>query len=318
MGKRIAITGGAGFIAYHLTRKLIADGHEVVSFDNFNDYYDPELKRHRARILRTHGVHVKKFSLLDVKELRRFFLEQKRVDAVVHLAAYAGVRHSMDHPKDYIETNILGTQNLIDVLEEAGTPEVLFASTSCVMADQQLPWREEPATNMQKNPYGYSKRTNECQFFMSKIPNTIGLRFFTVYGPWGRPDMALFQFTQKIINGEPIEAYNYGNMKRDFTYVDDIVNGICVLLESMNGEEKTREIYNIGYGEQVNLMDFIEKIQQNVGQKATVRLVAPHPADTMETWSDTSKIRALGWKPTTSTDVGIKRFVEWYRTYYGI
>jgi UDP-glucuronate 4-epimerase len=220
---------------------------------------------------------------------------------------------------DYIQNNIVATQNLIEVLEELNINKAIYASTSCVMAGNPLPWKEDEPTGHQLNPYGYTKRTNECQFKTSKIKQNIGLRFFTVYGPYGRPDMALFQFAEAAVKGKTIDVYNYGDMKRDFTYVDDIVNGIETLMyHILNTEETQAEIYNIGRGQQVQLMDFISEIEKNMGHEIKKNLVPRHPADTLETWSDTTKLQELGWKPKVSISEGVAKFCEWYKQYYGV
>lgn len=307
---KILITGGAGFIGYHLTRELERRGNTVVGIDNFNDYYDVKLKEARAERLQ----NVIMCDLVNKAHLDNV-IKKEKPDVVIHLAAYAGVRHSLEHPRKYIDVNIVGTQNLIEVCEANDVKKVVYASTSCVMAGNELPWKEDEPTGHQLNPYGFSKRTNECQFKTSKIQNTIGLRFFTVYGPWGRPDMALFTFTKNIIEGKPIVAFNYGNMIRDFTYVDDIVSGICIVTEAniANGE-----IFNIGRGEQVQLMDFIQHIEKNVGKEAIIDLQPKHPADTQATWSDTTKLQALGYKPTVSIGEGVENFVKWYKEYYNV
>jgi len=315
---KICITGGAGFIAYHLTAKLWNQGHQVVSFDNFNDYYDPKLKRDRADTLsKAFGVDVQEVDLCDRLKLIEF-MQDNKPDVVVHLAAYAGVRHSLDYPDDYIQNNIVGTHNLITACNVACIDKVIYASTSCVMADNPLPWNEDEKLGYQKNPYGYSKATNEAQFIASKIDSTIGLRFFTVYGPWGRPDMALFDFTNNIVAGNPIELFNYGDMIRDFTYVEDIAEGIYVVIDRISMHHDINEIYNIGYGDQVQLVDFVDSIEKHLGREAIRELVPMHPADTQATWSDTSKLRALGWKPKTALDEGVANFVKWYKEYYNV
>lgn len=307
---KILITGGAGFIGYHLSRELEKRGNQVVGIDNFNDYYDVKLKEARAERLQ----NVIMCDLVNKAHLDNV-IKKEKPDVVIHLAAYAGVRHSLEHPRKYIDVNIVGTQNLIEVCEANNVKKVVYASTSCVMAGNELPWKEDEPTGHQLNPYGFSKRTNECQFKTSKIQNTVGLRFFTVYGPWGRPDMALFTFTKNIIEGKPIVAFNYGNMIRDFTYVDDIVSGICIVTET---EIANGEIFNIGRGEQVQLMDFIKHIEKNVGKEAIIDLQPKHPADTQATWSDTTKLQALGYKPTVSIGEGVENFVKWYKEYYNV
>jgi UDP-glucuronate 4-epimerase len=315
----VLVTGGAGFIGFHLIQKLVNDGYKVHALDNFNDYYDVELKIHREVMLKQLNVHVQNIDLNSKNELGNY-INGIIPDVVIHLAAYAGVRHSYDNAMKYIQNNIVGTQNLIDVCEKNHIQKVIYASTSCVMAGNPLPWKEDVPLNLQLNPYGYTKRANECQFATSKIKQTIGLRFFTVYGPWGRPDMALFSFSKAAVEGKPIDVFNYGDMKRDFTYVDDIVAGIGILLNRIREKPidfSEDEIYNIGYGEQINLMDFISEIEKNFGRTIEKNLVPKHPADTQETWSDTTKLQALGWKPTTSIKDGVAKFADWYKNYYG-
>ena len=315
---KILITGGAGFIAYHLAQKLQAEGHRVCGFDNYNDYYDVDLKYARARSLATKGIEVITGDLVNLIDVE-FAVTTFAPEIVIHLGAYAGVRHSLDHPKLYIDNNINGTHNLIEVCEKRGVNKIIYASTSCVMAGNELPWNESEKCGYQLNAYGYSKATNEAQFMASKIPVTIGLRFFTVYGPWGRPDMALFTFTKSIIDGTPIKLFNYGDMIRDFTYVDDIVQGVNIVINrAINTTQNLKEVYNIGNGEQVQLLDFVSEIEKNVGKEAIRELVEKHPADTQATWSDTTKLQALGYKPTTSVKVGVAKFVEWYKEYYEI
>ena len=315
---KILITGGAGFIAYHLAQKLQAEGHRVCGFDNYNDYYDVDLKYARARSLATRGIEVIKGDLVNLVDVE-FAVTTFAPDIVMHLGAYAGVRHSLDHPRLYLENNINGTHNLIEVCEKRGVNKIIYASTSCVMAGNEMPWNESEKLGYQLNAYGYSKATNEAQFMASKVPVAIGLRFFTVYGPWGRPDMALFTFTKSIIDGTPIKLFNYGDMIRDFTYIDDIVQGINIVINrAINTTQNLKEVYNIGNGEQVQLLDFVSEIEKNVGKEAIRELVEKHPADTQATWSDTTKLQALGYKPTTSVKVGVAKFVEWYKEYYEI
>lgn len=313
----VMVTGGAGFIAYHLIHSLIEDGHKVSAFDNFNDYYDVSLKRARASNLSELGVDVVELDLKDEDGIVEF-VNQRKPDVVMHLGAYAGVRHSLDNPNLYISNNICGTQNLITACERANVDRVIYASTSCTMAGNQLPWNEDEKCGYQLNAYGYSKFTNEAQMMSSKIPVTAGLRFFTVYGPWGRPDMALFDFTKNIVDGNPIQLFNHGNMIRDFTYVDDIVQGIRIVIKHVLEQDHMSEIYNIGYGEQVKLVDFVDHIEDNLGRKAIRELTPMHPADTQATWSDTTKLQALGYKPTTSIKDGVEKFVEWYKRYYNV
>lgn len=308
---KILITGSAGFIGYHAAEYFLDLGYEVHGYDTFNDYYDVNLKLARNRLLLEKGM----------KQAHRFqnliasVVEDIRPDVVLHLGAYAGVRYSLERPDLYIKNNIEFTQKLIDACEEYGVKKVVYASTSSVCAGNELPWREDQTVDGQLNPYAASKRFNEQQFKFSKIPSTIGLRFFTVYGPWGRPDMALFSFTKNIIEGKPITVFNNGDMLRDFTYIDDIIQGIGI---AVGHEVDGHDIFNIGRGEQVQLMDFVREIEKNLDRKAIIEYGPMHPADTQATLSDTTKLQALGYKPTTSIPEGVAEFVAWYKSYYGV
>lgn len=311
------ITGINGFIGFTLAKKLSELGHEVTGIDNMNHYYDVSLKIARNRILvKEHGIRSNYGSVLSNGDLSHT-LSKEKPDVVIHLAAYAGIRNSIENPNQYITNNVTGTQNLINACEKYGIENVLYASTSSVMADNKIwPWNEQERLGEMLSPYAYTKQSNEHQFKISKIKNTMGLRFFTVYGPWGRPDMALFTFANKIVAGEPIDVYNYGNMKRDFTYVDDIVQGIFGLLDQIPEGD---EIFNIGYGKQVGLMEFITEIEKNLGRTAEKNMLPMHPADSKETWSDTSKLYNLtGYNPKTSVVDGVKEFIDWYKSYYRI
>lgn len=315
----VFITGLSGMIGFHLANSLLADGHQVTGVDNFNDYYDPELKLARANMLLDDHCVLVGIGDIQTFNYDAFWQLHGKPDVVMHLAAYANPRHSMDFPQLYIDTNITGTQRLIEACERNGIENVVYASSSCVMHGQPLPWNEHDLPGHQNNPYGWSKRANECQFKHSKIARTIGLRFFTVYGPWGRPDMALFLFTKGIIDGTPIVAFNNGNMIRDFTYVADIVNGVRIVLDKANSDTtQYGDIFNIGYGEQVNLMDLIHSLEDKIGKKAVIDYQPAHPADVPATWSDTTKLKALGYKPSTSINDGIENFVNWYRKYYAV
>ncbi len=315
---KIAITGMAGFIGFHLAQELNDYGHDVIGFDNFNDYYDPDLKTDRTRVLaeRT-GIVVENGDLKD-SDWMNDWCYFKRPDVVMHLAAYAGVRHSMVEPEKYIQNNVVGTHNLIEACTRAGVDKVVYASTSCVMAGNELPWNEDEKLGYQLNPYGYTKATNESQFMASVLGTAIGLRFFTVYGPWGRPDMALFDFTNNIVKGNPIDLFNHGDMIRDFTYVDDIVKGIQIVIDKALSEDSEKEIYNIGNGRQVPLMEFVENIEKQLGREAEKNFVPKHPADTQATWSDTTKLQKLGYKAETPIEEGVEKFIRWYKDYYGV
>ena len=306
---KVLITGGAGFIGFHTAEKFLSEGWEIVTVDNYNNYYDPNLKF--ARTEKMSDGNAEKLDIQDYDDINESIRENKP-DLVIHLAASAGVRYSMEHPQEYIDNNITATQNVINACEENGVENVIYASTSCVMHGNDLPWGEDSKLGPHLSPYGYSKATNESQFQISKIKNAVGLRFFTVYGPWGRPDMALFDFTRKILDGEEITVYNNGDMIRDFTYVDDIVQGIWLVSQNMTA----RDIYCIGYGQQVKLMHFIKCIEDELGIKAKKKYEPMHPADAPATWSDTTKIQKLGYNPITPIEEGVKKFISWYRSYY--
>lgn len=311
--ERVLVTGAAGFIGSQLCDRLQKRGLVVKGLDNFNDHlYTPSLKRDRMVHF---GIDTWGCDLRDEIKVEAL-LREFQPDTIVHLAAMAGVRDSLGKEKSYHQNNIDATQNLIDVCKKY-LPEtrIVYASTSCVYAGSPVPWVEGKESGKQLNAYGYTKWANECQMQSSGL-DTVGLRFFTVYGPWGRPDMALFDFTKNILDGNEITVYNYGDMKRDFTYVDDILDGIEIVLD--NNDIDPGEIFNIGRGEQVALMDFINEIEKNTGKEAIKNLAPKHPADTLETWSDTSKLGALGYQPKVSIAEGVERFYDWYKTYNGI
>jgi UDP-glucuronate 4-epimerase len=307
---RILITGIAGMIGYHLATRLINYGHTVEGVDDYNDlYYDSKLKYDRASILKRAGV---KIYHTDFS-----YINYNTYDLVVHLAAHAAVRVSMNKQIEYILNNVTRTQVMIEALENLPRKiPVVYASTSCVQHGQPLPWKESDNPGHQNNYYGMTKRMNECQFVSSKIPVAIGLRFFTAYGPWGRPDMALHIFTKAIIEDQPLQVFNNGNMIRDFTYVEDVCQGVhCAINHALTVSE-SKEIYNLGYGKQVQLMDFIRLIARELGKEPVCQMMPKHPADVLETWSDTTKLQALGYRPTTPVEEGISRFVDWYKDYY--
>jgi len=311
--ERVIVTGAAGFIGAQLADRLQQRGLTVKGIDNFNDHlYSPLLKADRVKHF---GLDMWGCDLRDEVKLEAL-LRDFNPDTIVHLAAHAGVRDSFGKEKQYHSNNIDATQNLIDICKKH-LPDVriVYASTSCVYAGSQVPWTEGKETGKQLNPYGWSKWSNECQMQSSTL-NTVGLRFFTVYGPWGRPDMALFDFTKNILEGNEITVYNYGDMKRDFTYVEDILDGIEIVLN--NEDIPAGEIFNIGRGEQVGLMDFISEIEKNTGKEAIKNLVPKHPADTLETWSNTTKLQSLGYEPKVSIAEGVRRFYEWYKNYHEV
>ena len=306
---RIFITGISGFIGFHTALKL-SEEHSVFGIDNFNDSYDVSLKRARQKILKERDIEVIEDDILNVD----FYDLFTDVDLVIHLAAYSNVRRSLEEPLDYVINNIAATQRLIDACETFNVGKVLYASTSCVMEGQELPWKDTTKEHYHfSNPYGWSKFVNECQFKSSKIPLHYGMRFFTVYGPYGRPDMAVHSFTKDIIEGKKLKIYGRGKMKRDFTYIDDAVNAIEILTHN---EEKSN-IYNISYSQSVYVMDLVVAIETNLGIKGHYDLVDAHPADAQQTYGDISTIRELGYNPKVHYTKGVEKFVTWYKQYYG-
>ena len=313
---KVMVTGAAGFIGMHTCIGLINKGYEVCGIDNYNEYYNPNLKWDRVTQINKAGNPVSNIHNIDLLDRDKMvdFMYAENPDAVIHLAAYAGVRTSLEQPQMYMMNNIKGTHHLIEACEMLAIHKVLYASTSSVNTGP-IPFKEDPP-GQAKHPCAMTKIANESMFNYARIPSTTGLRFFTVYGPWGRPDMALYKFVDNIVHGTEIEVYNDGNMSRDFTYIDDIVDGVIIALESM--EHGKNEIYNIGYGERVQLMDFVREIEKNLDREANIRYSPMHPADNQDTWSDTTKLQALGYKPKVSIEEGVANFVEWYKTYHKV
>jgi UDP-glucuronate 4-epimerase len=314
---KILITGAAGFIGSQLMNRLRSKGATVLGIDNYNDHlYDPQLKIDRTQHFE---LDIKVCDLRDYNVTKAIF-DAFQPEQVIHLAAHANVRDSFGKERDYHSNNIDGTQNLIEICKGRDV-RVIYATTSSVYGDTPVPengWTEDLVTAKQRNAYAYTKYINEIQFAISGVQN-VGLRFFTVYGPWGRPDMALFQFTKKMLANERIDVYNYGDMKRDFTYVEDILDGIEIILQDSSIE--SNEIFNIGRGQQVELMDFVKAIEKNAcdtccGEEADINLAPRHPADTLETWSNTEKLQALGYSPKMDIQEGVDNFYKWYVEYH--
>ena len=306
---RILVTGGAGFIGSHLIADLQNDGFLTMGLDNYNDIlYDPSMKEDRVAFM---DIGVQRVDMTHFPSLDDAFSIVKP-NIVIHLGALAGVRDSFGKERDYIKNNIDATQNLIDCCKMYNVSRVLYASSSSVYAGSPLPFREDRVTGDQLNPYAYTKRCNEMMFKSSGL-DTVGMRFFTVYGDWGRPDMALMSFTHNIAKGLPIKAYNNGKMKRDFTHISDIIAGIKTILFN---ETPEGEIYNIGRGKSVKLLDFIECIGDNMGRKPIIDLVPKHPADIVDTHSDITKLKKLGYKPLVDMEQGVESFVRWFKEYY--
>lgn len=309
------VTGGAGFIGHHLVLQLIKEGHSVVVVDSVNDYYDPAIKE--ARLKRFSSlVTIHRVDITDRTALELIF-EQNNFDAVAHLAAQAGVRYSLEHPEVYVQANYVGTFNIFDLSKKYNVKKVVLASTSSVYGTStNMPFTELELAPVPMSIYAATKRATEllgATYNHLYGIDVICLRFFTVYGPWGRPDMALFLFTDKILKGETINVYNNGEMRRDFTYVDDIVAGFSLALEKGKGYE----IFNLGNGTSVNLMDFIQIIEKELDMKAMINFMPLQSGDVPETFADVSKAKdILGYNPQTSVEVGVKKFITWYRDYY--
>jgi UDP-glucuronate 4-epimerase len=334
---KILVTGAAGFIGFHLNLRLLERGDEVVGFDNLNDYYDVSLKEARLKQLECRaGFSFVRGDLADRDGMARLFAKGK-FSKVVHLAAQAGVRYSLINPHAYIDSNISGFMNILEGCRHNGVEHLVYASSSSVYgANTSMPFSVHHNVDHPVSLYAATKKANELMAHtyasLYKIPCT-GLRFFTVYGPWGRPDMALFLFTRAILEGKPIDVYNQGLMRRDFTYVDDIVEGVIRVTDhtasvnpSWNGDTPDPgtsyapyRIYNIGNNNPVELLRFIEVLEEKLGRKAIKNLLPIQPGDVPATCADVDDLmRDVGFVPKTPIEEGIGRFVEWYREYYGI
>ncbi|HLC76176.1 MAG TPA: NAD-dependent epimerase/dehydratase family protein [Candidatus Peribacterales bacterium] len=312
---KILVTGSAGFIGFHLSQALLARGDEVIGIDNFNPYYDPKLKKSRSEQLEQQ----KGFTLIQGDICERATVEKAMngVDRVVHLAAIAGVRHALEHPEEYIRNNIDGFFEVIDAAKRLQIDGLIYASSSSVYGgNTKLPFAENDRTDDQISLYGLNKRENELMAHtyhaLHGLPVT-GLRFFTVYGEYGRPDMALFLFTQKILNGETLSIFGEGKMQRDWTYVEDIVSGIVAAIDKNYPEE----IFNLGSGRKEELMDFVSIIEQSCGKEAKKEFLGMQPGDFRASLADITKAKTiLGYEPKTNIAEGIPKFVRWYRAYY--
>lgn len=314
---KILITGGAGFIGATLAGALARRGDTVVVVDNFNDYYSPRLKRDRlAALMDGHEYTLYRADIRDDKKMLRIFAKE-RPDSVMHLAAMAGVRNSILDPLLYEETNVRGTLNLLEAARRVGVKNFVYASSSSVYgANTKQPFSETDMTDTPVCPYAATKKATELlAYTYSSLYNlpTTGLRFFTVYGPWGRPDMGVFTFVANIVDGKTIDVYNHGNMRRNFTYIDDIVAGTIVCIDAaLPGAN----IMNIGGDRDEALMDYIAAVEKHAGKKARINLMPMQQGDVQSTVADIRALRKLGWAPTTRIDEGVKNFVAWYRSYY--
>ncbi|MEE0980042.1 MAG: NAD-dependent epimerase [Acutalibacteraceae bacterium] len=324
--KKILVTGAAGFIGFHLSKLLLQKGVTVVGFDNINDYYDVNLKYARLAILENfENFTFVKGDLADKTAVDNLFSENK-FDIVVNLAAQAGVRYSIENPQAYIESNVIGFFNILEACRNNPVEHLLYASSSSVYGNQQkTPFSTDDDVSKPISLYAATKKSNELMAYtyshLYGIPST-GLRFFTVYGPYGRPDMACFSFTEKILKGETIKIFNNGDMYRDFTYVDDIVKGVENMLcnppeADENGDRAT--VYNIGNNSPEKLMYFVETLEKALGKTAKKEFLPMQPGDVYQTYADvTPLIEKYGFKPSTSIEDGLAKFVEWYKEYYNV
>ncbi len=332
----VLVTGAAGFIGFHTARRLLADGETIVGIDNFHAYYDVALKESRWSILKeSEQFRGERLDIADRAGLETLFDEIKP-SRVVHVAAQAGVRHGVDHPHDYANANLVGMLNVLEGCRQCHVEHLVYASTSSVYgANQAMPFSEHHGAAHPVSLYAATKRANEAMAHayahLYDFPAT-GLRFFTVYGPWGRPDMALFKFTKAILAGEPIPVFNDGKLARDFTYIDDVVEGVVRVLASPATKNKNwkysqsdpatsgvapHQLFNIGCGNPVKLMDFIATLEDALGQKAIIDYQPMQPGDVEQTWCDVTELeKAVGYRPAVDLKEGVASFVDWYRDFY--
>ena len=332
---KILVTGAAGFIGFHTAKVLLERGDQVVGLDNLNDYYDVSLKEARLKELASFSnFEFVKLDLADRVAMPALF-QSRRFERVIHLGAQAGVRYSLQNPLAYIDSNILGFANILEGCRHNGVEHLVYASTSSVYgANTAMPFSVHQNVDHPLSFYAATKKANELMAHtyahLYKLPVT-GLRFFTVYGPWGRPDMALFLFTRNILAGKPIDVFNYGNHRRDFTYIDDIVQGVVRACDRVATPNETWDsnhpdpgtsrapyrLYNIGNNEPVELLRYIEVLEQCLGKKAEKNLLPMQPGDVPDTFADVDDlVRDVGYKPATSVETGVKNFVDWYLRYY--
>jgi UDP-glucuronate 4-epimerase len=322
---RVLVTGAAGFIGYHLAQRLLADGSQVYGIDNLNDYYDVDLKKARLDRLATQPQFTFEFLELSDRQAVAELFQTQPFDYVVHLAAQAGVRYSLQNPWIYVDSNLTGFINVLEGCRQHSVKHLVFASSSSVYGvNPKIPFATSDNVDHPISLYAATKKANELMAHtyshLFQIPTT-GLRFFTVYGEWGRPDMAYFKFVKAIAEDRPIDVYNFGDMQRDFTYIDDIVEGVVRVMHQPPVSQATQaryKLYNIGNNQPVSLMRFIQVIEQAMGKEAQKNLLPIQPGDVPKTYADIDDlIRDTGFKPTTPIEVGIDRFVKWYRDYYG-
>jgi UDP-glucuronate 4-epimerase len=333
----VLVTGAAGFVGFHFSKRLLEDGWQVVGIDNLNAYYDPKLKRDRiAEIASREGFHFETLDLVDANGLEALF-QRHHFPFVVHLAAQAGVRYSLENPRAYVDSNLVGMMQILELCRHHQVKHLLYASSSSVYgANRSQPFDVQQNVDHPISIYAATKKANELMAHsyshLFRIPTT-GLRFFTVYGPWGRPDMALYKFTEAIFQGKPIDVYNHGLMERDFTYVDDVVEAMVRMVDrpaepnlQWDGERPDPatsnapyRVYNIGNNRPVKLAEFIQQIERAAGRKAVQRMVPMQPGDVLSTFANIDDLqRDFGFSPSTTIDQGIERFVAWYRQYHRI
>lgn len=314
--KRIFITGAAGFIGFHLAKHLHQRGDYVIGLDNFNDYYSPKLKRDRAQQLSKLGIEIVEGDICDFNLIKKNMAE-KQITHVAHLAAQAGVRYSLINPHAYVKSNVEGFVNILEACRYFPGTSLIYASSSSVYGNnKKIPFSIEDRTDNQASLYGSTKKANELlaksYHHLYGIPCT-GLRFFTVYGPWGRPDMAYFSFSKAIMEGKPIEIYNYGNMKRDFTYIDDIIEGTTAAIDKVSDYG----LFNLGNNQPETLLQFVDILEQAIGRKAEKTFLPMQAGDVETTYADISASQQkLGFSPKTSLKIGIPKFIEWYKNYF--
>jgi UDP-glucuronate 4-epimerase len=326
--RSILVTGAAGFIGFHVARRLLAAGRAVVGLDNLNSYYDPALKRARLEILRgAPGFSFEQIDLADRAAMERLFARHRFAE-VVHLAAQAGVRHSIEHPHAYVDANLQGFVNVLEGCRHHGCGHLVYASSSSVYgANTKLPFSVDDSTDHPVSLYAATKKANElmahCYSHLYRLPVT-GLRFFTIYGPWGRPDMAIFLFTRAILEGAPIKLFNHGRMRRDFTYIYDAASVVLRLVDQAPGDAgpaagAPARIYNVGNNRPEELTHVVSVLERELGRAAVRQMLPMQPGDVIETFADVAALtRDIGFKPQTTIEDGLRDFVAWYRDHYGI
>ena len=321
----VLVTGSAGFIGYHVCEYLLKRQETVIGIDNLNDYYDPNLKKARLKKLQTHkNFHFVELDLSDRKAVSQFADKHPNIERIVHLAAQAGVRYSLENPFAYTDANIQGHLAILEACRKLPVKHLVYASSSSVYGmNEKLPFSVEDPVDTPMSLYAVTKRSCElmsfCYSHLFQIPST-GLRFFTVYGPWGRPDMSAFIFTRAILENQENPVFNYGDMRRNFTYIDDIVQGTIACLDTPPAPEAAQHrLYNLGNDRAESLMDFIHTLEKIIGKKAHINLMPIQPGDVKETIADITKTtQDFGFQPKTNIDEGLTHFVHWYREFYGI